>query len=88
VTDLAATVRGTTYRSTFNQFLVSAGGDGSFTFNLAAANFDGFRSGDRVHIVAHGISPLENPYVDVFTSLTIYSAINPTPANVVSVALP
>lgn len=76
------------YVSTFNQFLIPGGNDGTFTLSLINANFSGFKSGDKVFIICYGISPLENAFTDIVTGRTIFSGVNPTASNVVSVTLP
>ena len=78
------------YVSTFNQFLIPAptGSDGTFALSLTNANFSGFKSGDKVFIICYGISPLENAFTDIVTGRTIFSGVNPTASNVVSVTLP
>lgn len=79
------------YVSTFNQFLIPApatGSDGSFALGLTPANISGFKSGDRVYVIAYGLSPIENAYTDPLTNLVIYSGVNPAASNVVSFIMP
>lgn len=75
------------YFDTFNQLLVPAGGDGSFSFTLTNANISKFKTGDRVFIIGYGLSPLENAYTDPNTNLVIYSGVNLAASNVVSATL-
>jgi len=79
------------YDATFNQILIPApasGSNGDWSLKLSAANFSPLKSGDNVKIVGYGISPLENAYTDINTNKVIYSGVNATKSNEISVTLP
>ena len=79
------------YDATFNQLLIPApaiGSNGDWSIKLSVANFSPLKSGDNIKITAYGISPLENAYTDINTNKVIYSGVNQTKSNEVSVALP
>ncbi|QJW89209.1 hypothetical protein HNV11_07285 [Spirosoma taeanense] len=76
------------YVSSFNQSPVPPGGSGNFTVQLSADDLLEFKPGERVYVVAYGITAIENAYVDPDSKLKIYSGVNPEPSNVVSFLLP
>lgn len=76
------------HTTTLGQTTVLPGGTGAFAAKLLADDLLAFKPGERVYVVAYGITAVENVYEDPDTKRKIYSGINPTPSNVVSFVLP
>lgn len=76
------------YVTTLNQTIVPPGGTGAFAAKLLADDLLAFKPGERVYVVAYGITGIENAYDDPGTKRKIYTGINPKPSNVVSFVLP
>lgn len=77
------TVSHLSYVTTLGLTTISPGGTGAFAAKLLA-----FKPGERVYVIAYGITAIENAYDDPDTKRRVYTGINPTPSNVVSFVLP
>ncbi|GAB3642242.1 hypothetical protein [Spirosoma arcticum] len=76
------------YVTTMGQTTVPPGGTGAFAAKLLADDLLAFKPGERVYVIAYGITALENAYDDPDTKRKVYTGINPAPSNVVSFVLP
>ncbi|MBC3786427.1 hypothetical protein [Spirosoma utsteinense] len=76
------------YVTTWGQVVVPPGSTGEFAEKLLADELQAFQPGERVYVIAYGITAFENAYVDPETKRKVYTGINPTPSNVVSFILP
>lgn len=76
------------YVTTWGQVVVPPGPTGEFAEKLLADDLLAFQPGERVYVVAYGITAFENAYTDPETKRKVYTGINPTPSNVVSFILP
>lgn len=82
------TVSHLNYVTTLAQTTVPPGGTGAFAAKLLADELLAFKPGERVYVIAYGITAIENAYDDPDTKRKVYTGINPTPSNVVSFVLP
>lgn len=82
------TVSHLNYVTTLGQTTVPPGGTGAFTAKLSADDLLAFKPGERVYVIAYGITAIENAYDDPDTKRRVCTGINPTPSNVVSFVLP
>jgi hypothetical protein len=76
------------YVTTLDQIVIPPGGTGAFTAKLPADDLLAFKPGERVYVIAYGITATENAYEDPDTKRKVYTGINPKPSNVVSFVLP
>ena len=76
------------YVTTLPQTTVPPGGTGAFAAKLLADDLLAFKPGERVYVIAYGITAIENAYDDPDTKRKVYTGINLTPSNVVSFVLP
>lgn len=76
------------YVTTLGQTNIPPGGTGAFAAKLLADDLLAFKPGERVYVIAYGITAIENAYDDPDTKRKVYTGINPTPSNVVSFVLP
>ncbi|MDB5240160.1 MAG: hypothetical protein JWP57_785 [Spirosoma sp.] len=82
------TVSHLNYVTTLDQITIPPGGTGAFTVKLPADELLAFKPGERVYVIAYGITATENAYEDPDTKRKVYTGINPTPSNMVSFVLP
>ena len=76
------------YVTTLDQTVIPPGGTGAFMAKLLADDLLAFKPGERVYVIAYGITAIENAYEDPDTKRKVYTGINPKPSNVVSFVLP
>lgn len=82
------TVSHLNYVTTLGLTTISPGGTGAFAAKLLADDLLAFKPGERVYVIAYGITAIENAYDDPDTKQRVYTGINPVPSNVVSFVLP
>ena len=82
------TVSHLNYVTTLGQTIVPPGGTGAFVAKLIADDLLAFKPGERVYVIAYGITAIENDYDDPATKRKVYTGINPKPSNVVNLVLP
>ena len=82
------TVNHLNYVTTLGQTIVPPGSTGAFAAKLVADDLLAFKPGERVYVIAYGITAIENAYDDPDTKRKVYTGINPKPSNVVSFVLP
>ncbi len=74
--------------TTLGQTIVPPGGTGAFAAKLLADDLLAFKPGERIYVIAYGITAIENAYDDPDSKRKMYTGINPTPSNVISFVLP